>query len=523
MEQVYDIFISYSRKDYLDENLNIIPGNVVSTIKDTLTKEGFSFWFDEEGIYSGQNFIEKIVNNIESSKLFLYLSTANANASKWTCKEIASANEFGKPIIPVRIDRSPYNKKVMFLISDLDYIEYYNNPEIGLRDMVLSIRAHLQSLKEEEERKKKEEEARHEAEIKRLEEERRKKEEEERRRQEEQIRIVSDIEFACAKLNTEEKKLDLDRGALLVDAERVSDSERRERLKSFITSSSPIRQRISEEIKKLRDQIAKLEANIIAVKTEKEHLETQLEETPETPAYSKGSRWKHWPWWLGLLIMLTTTYWYIQGYINDEWTFFIGGACCTEILLLAAIALRAWLVSKKRTDFAFKDAFRQGFQSQWTYHALFLLLAVVVSCTCNIVFDLNRYNSQPLYLSWKLVLSPIYEELVFRFLPFLIASLPLVYFGKKPWLKVLKVVLTLLSGCFIIMAQTSYIEDWAVLKPYGRGEIYAIIYAIVLYIAYQLGLHKWEGRKTKALFYAHAMAYLSSFAVNLLTNFAMTV
>lgn len=217
MEQVYDIFICYSRKDYLDKNQNIIPGNVVSTIKDTLTKEGISFWFDEEGIYSGQNFIEKIVNNIESSKLFLYLSTANANNSRWTCKEIASANEFGKPIIPVRIDRSPYNKKVMFLISDLDHIEYYNNPEIGLRDMVLSIKAHLQSLKEEEEGKKKEEEARHEAEIKRLEEERRKKEEEERRRQEEQKRIVAETKQLQERVHELEKALE----ALIRDREQL--------------------------------------------------------------------------------------------------------------------------------------------------------------------------------------------------------------------------------------------------------------------------------------------------------------
>lgn len=282
MEQVYDVFISYSRKDYLDDNQNVIPNNVVSIIKETLIREGISFWFDEEGIYSGQNFIEKIVNNIESSKLFLYLSTANANSSRWTCKEIASANEFGKPIIPVRIDKSPYNKKVMFLISDLDYIEYYANPENGLRDMVLSIKAHLQTLKEEEERKRLEEEKKREEELRRQEEERRRKEEEERRIQEEQKRIVSEIELACTKLNTEEKKIDLDRSTLLVDTERVIDAERKEQLRSFITSSSPIRQKLAEEIKKLEDRILKLEAEITSTKAEKERLQAKLEQAQST-------------------------------------------------------------------------------------------------------------------------------------------------------------------------------------------------------------------------------------------------
>ena len=108
MEQKYDVFISYSRKDYVDENKNVIPGNVVSKIKDALSEAGISYWFDEEGIYSGQNFTEKIVSNIEASKIFLFLSTANSNESKWTSKEIATADEFGKHIIPVRIDKTPY-------------------------------------------------------------------------------------------------------------------------------------------------------------------------------------------------------------------------------------------------------------------------------------------------------------------------------------------------------------------------------------------------------------------------------
>ena len=53
MEQTkYDVFISYSRRDYVDERNNVIPGNVVSKIKEALTNAGISYWFDEEGIYS---------------------------------------------------------------------------------------------------------------------------------------------------------------------------------------------------------------------------------------------------------------------------------------------------------------------------------------------------------------------------------------------------------------------------------------------------------------------------------------
>ncbi len=32
MEYKYDVFISYSRKDYVDEQKNVIPDNVISKI-----------------------------------------------------------------------------------------------------------------------------------------------------------------------------------------------------------------------------------------------------------------------------------------------------------------------------------------------------------------------------------------------------------------------------------------------------------------------------------------------------------
>ena len=54
IEKEYDVFISYSRKDYVDEcSGEIIPNNIVSQIKNVLENANFSYWFDEKGIYSG--------------------------------------------------------------------------------------------------------------------------------------------------------------------------------------------------------------------------------------------------------------------------------------------------------------------------------------------------------------------------------------------------------------------------------------------------------------------------------------
>lgn len=259
MEQTkYDVFISYSRKDYVDEQKNIIPGNVVSKIKDALSEAGITYWFDEEGIYSGQNFVEKIVTNIENAKIFLFLSTANANKSPWTCKEIASADEFKKHIIPVRIDSTPYNKKVLFRIADLNYIEYYTNPQKGVEDMIKSIKAYLEELAAFEKRKIDEENKKKELERKRDEEKKRQKEQEEKRRIEEQQRLVSEIRLSCTTLNNEEAKLELSRENLLLKTEKVLDNEQRTALLDLINNGGIIHKKHQEKESELIKEINSL-------------------------------------------------------------------------------------------------------------------------------------------------------------------------------------------------------------------------------------------------------------------------
>lgn len=274
----YDVFISYSRKDYVDEQKNIIPGNEVSKIKDALSEAGITYWFDEEGIYSGQNFIEKIVTNIENAKIFLFLSTANSNKSPWTCKEIASADEFKKHIIPVRIDSSPYNKKVLFRIADLDYIEYYNNPQKGIEYITKSIKAYLedlakaQKLKEEEENKKKE------LERKREEDKKRQNEQDEKRRLEEQQKIVKEITLKCTALRNEESKIELDRATLVLSTEKVTDEKERASLISLIQESSPIQKKVLAENMKLKKENEDYKEQISSITDQRDRALVSLNE-----------------------------------------------------------------------------------------------------------------------------------------------------------------------------------------------------------------------------------------------------
>ena len=39
MKYKYDVFISYSRRDYVDENYNVIPGNAIAEIQNVFDEK----------------------------------------------------------------------------------------------------------------------------------------------------------------------------------------------------------------------------------------------------------------------------------------------------------------------------------------------------------------------------------------------------------------------------------------------------------------------------------------------------
>jgi formylglycine-generating enzyme required for sulfatase activity len=115
----YDFFISYSRKDTA----------VVDEFVNRFQREGFHFWIDRDGVESGDAFKRVIVNAIKESAMVLFFSSQTSNSSPWTTKEISVAVHYGKPIIPIRIDKSFYNEEVEFDLVNLDYVDY-TDPEL---------------------------------------------------------------------------------------------------------------------------------------------------------------------------------------------------------------------------------------------------------------------------------------------------------------------------------------------------------------------------------------------------------
>jgi len=115
------IFINYRQIDCLS-----LANTLAETFKNRLGKD--SYFLDKEDIESGNSITEKILQNIESSKVFLALIGPGwhlvvdqdndkrlLNSSDWVRKEIEIAKEKGKLIIPVLSKGVDYSKVTDYL------------------------------------------------------------------------------------------------------------------------------------------------------------------------------------------------------------------------------------------------------------------------------------------------------------------------------------------------------------------------------------------------------------------------
>lgn len=125
-----DIFISYSRKD----------AEIVKAIYEWLDKAGYKCWLDVDGMFSGVSYKKVIVDAIKRSKVLLFMSSENSNKSRNVVSEVSVAVEYGKKIIPVRLDMSPYSESIEYDIINHDYVVYdRSRTEESKREMLKKI------------------------------------------------------------------------------------------------------------------------------------------------------------------------------------------------------------------------------------------------------------------------------------------------------------------------------------------------------------------------------------------------
>ena len=121
MDNEYEIFISYSRRD-LEQ---------VSAIKAEIEKVTDAHcWMDLEGIEAGtRRFTKAIVDGIKNCRVFLFMCSEQSQNSEFALRELNYASKRRKHVVIVRIDDKPLNDEFEFLYGLTDTIEWNNQPQ----------------------------------------------------------------------------------------------------------------------------------------------------------------------------------------------------------------------------------------------------------------------------------------------------------------------------------------------------------------------------------------------------------
>lgn len=132
-----DIFISYSHQDK----------DTALLICKYLDKEGLQYWIDSEGIFVGENYMAAIESGIKHCKMLIYLSSKNANSSKYVQKEVKYAIEKEKQVFPVRLDNTEYPEGFELDLIYVQSVDASTNFPNAMKQLIIGIRHYMDQMK----------------------------------------------------------------------------------------------------------------------------------------------------------------------------------------------------------------------------------------------------------------------------------------------------------------------------------------------------------------------------------------
>lgn len=118
----YDIFISYSRKDFDEVNA------IVEMLKTRIPT--LNYWFDITGIESGDEFEDKIISAIDNSSFVLFALSDNSIQSQWAKDEVMYAKNTDTKVIPLVLKGAQLKGWFLFKFGRIDCIDTTSSLQI---------------------------------------------------------------------------------------------------------------------------------------------------------------------------------------------------------------------------------------------------------------------------------------------------------------------------------------------------------------------------------------------------------
>ncbi len=129
------VFISYSSKDFL------YARGIAAMLKEI----GVSYWKAPEMIPPGSNYAREIPAAIRDCDVFLILVSSFSQRSMWVEKELDSALNNRKEILPIKLDEEPLNELFGFYLNNVQMLSY-NMEKEALQDF-LRVKFHKETSK----------------------------------------------------------------------------------------------------------------------------------------------------------------------------------------------------------------------------------------------------------------------------------------------------------------------------------------------------------------------------------------
>ncbi|MBQ8769049.1 MAG: toll/interleukin-1 receptor domain-containing protein [Oscillospiraceae bacterium] len=128
-----EIFISYSSID--------LPQ--AETVRNVLEKNGLSCWMAPRDIPGGSNYTKEIPIAIRNCKVFVLILSDSAQNSHWVLKELDSAVNCGKVILPFMLEDCALNDEFNFLLTGAQRYSAYQKKAEAMETLIGRIRGIL--------------------------------------------------------------------------------------------------------------------------------------------------------------------------------------------------------------------------------------------------------------------------------------------------------------------------------------------------------------------------------------------
>ena len=128
---MHDVFISYSSKDF----------SQAETVRNILEKNGIPCWMAPRDIPGGSNYTKEIPLAIRGCQVFVLILSQNAQDSHWVLKELDSAVNAGKVILPFMLEDCQLNDEFNFLLTGAQRYAAYQKKMEAMETLISRIRA----------------------------------------------------------------------------------------------------------------------------------------------------------------------------------------------------------------------------------------------------------------------------------------------------------------------------------------------------------------------------------------------